>query len=94
MPILAGANAPWRSAILVEGGNSVAKPTGAMPRCAPRRANMSVTRTGFEQLYDLVSDPYELDNKAKDPTYASDATTLRGLHDQLKSCVGDGCWVP
>jgi len=55
---------------------------------------MSVTRTGFEQLYDLVSDPYELDNKAKDPTYASDATTLRGLHDQLKSCVGDGCWVP
>jgi len=25
MPILADANAPWRSAILVEGGNSVAK---------------------------------------------------------------------
>jgi hypothetical protein len=34
------------------------------------------------------------DNKAKDPTYASGATTLRGLHDQLKSWFGDGCWVP
>jgi hypothetical protein len=32
---------------------------------------------GFEELYDLVADPYELDNKAKDSAYASDATTLR-----------------
>jgi hypothetical protein len=49
---------------------------------------------GSEELYDLVADPYELDNKAKDPSYASDAAMRRGLHDRLKSCAGDGCWVP
>jgi len=49
---------------------------------------------GFEELYDLVADPYELDNKAKDPTYAKDVASLRPLHDQLKTCVGDSCWVP
>jgi hypothetical protein len=32
---------------------------------------------GFEELYNVVADPYELDHKAKDPAYASNAT-LRG----------------
>jgi len=41
-----------------------------------------------------VADPYELNNKAKDPSYADAAATLRALHDKLKSCAGDGCWVP
>lgn len=36
-------------------------------------------RRDFKELYDLVADPYELDNKAKDPAFASDAITLRGL---------------
>jgi len=33
---------------------------------------------GFEELYDLVTDPYELENKAHDPSYAGDIATLRG----------------
>ena len=37
---------------------------------------------GFEELYDLMADPYELDNKVKDPRYASDAAMLRDLHDE------------
>jgi hypothetical protein len=44
--------------------------------------------------YDLVADPYELDNKVKHPRYAPDVAMLRDLHDRLKSCVGEGCWVP
>jgi arylsulfatase A-like enzyme len=46
---------------------------------------------GFEELYDLVVDPYELNNKVKDPSYASDAATLRTLRDSLKSRAGPGC---
>jgi hypothetical protein len=46
----------------------------------------------FEELYDLVADPFELDNKAKDPSYASDAAMLRSLDDRLKSCAGASCW--
>ena len=45
---------------------------------------------GFEELYDLV-DPYEFDNKVKDPSYASDAATLRTLRDSLKSRARPGC---
>ena len=38
--------------------------------------------------------PYELDNKAMDQSYASDVVMLRGVHDRLKSCAGDSCWMP
>ena len=49
---------------------------------------------GFEELYDLVTDPYELENKAHDPSYVGDIAALRGIHDKLKSCAGAGCWIP
>ena len=94
LPILHDAKAPWRSAILVEGGNGVTKADKRY--AAVRTATRKYVRhdDGFEELYDLVADPYELDNKVKDPRYASDAAMLRDLHDRLKSCVGEGCWVP
>jgi N-acetylglucosamine-6-sulfatase len=49
---------------------------------------------GAEELYDLVADPYELENKAGDPAYATDLSALRALRVQLSTCVGAGCWVP
>jgi arylsulfatase A-like enzyme len=94
LPVIADAKAPWRSAILVEGGNDVAKPEKRY--AAVRTATRKYVRygDGFEELYDLSSDPYELDNKVKDSRYAGDAAMLRELHDRLKSCVSAGCWVP
>jgi arylsulfatase A-like enzyme len=94
LPVLADANAPWRSAILVEGGNDVTKPEKRY--AAVRTATRKYVRygDGFEELYDLAADPYELDNKVKDPRYAADTARLRELHDRLKSCVSAGCWVP
>jgi hypothetical protein len=83
-PILDDANGHWRSAILVEGGNGVAK--------ADRR--YVAVRTATRNYVAYEADPYELENKAKDPIYAPDAATLRALHDKLKSCAGAGCWVP
>jgi hypothetical protein len=50
--------------------------------------------SGFEELFDLAADPHELRNKAKDPAYASDLATLRGIEDTLKTCIGESCWVP
>ena len=63
---------------------------------AVRTANRKYVRggDGFEELYDLVADPYELENKAADPAYASDLATLRETLDLLKSCAGASCWVP
>jgi N-acetylglucosamine-6-sulfatase len=78
----------------LEGGNEVA--AAEKRYAAVRTATRKYVRydDGFEELYDLVADPYELDNKVKDPSYASDAATLRSLRDSLKSCAGPGCWVP
>ena len=45
----------------------------------------------LKKLYDLVVDPYEFDNKIKDPSDASDAATLRTLRDSLNSRAGPGC---
>jgi N-acetylglucosamine-6-sulfatase len=94
LPILHDAKAPWRSAILVEGGNGVSRADKRY--AAVRTATRKYVRheDGFEELYDPLADPYELDNKVKDPRYAGDAEMLRDLHDRLKSCVGAGCWVP
>jgi arylsulfatase A-like enzyme len=83
-PILDDANGPWRSAILVKGGNGVAK--------ADRR--YVAVRTAKREYVAYEADPYKLKNKAKSPIYAADAATLRALHDKLKSCAGAGCWVP
>ena len=49
---------------------------------------------GFEELFDLAADPYELKNVLRDPARASDLSALRGIHDTLKSCAGAACWVP
>ena len=49
---------------------------------------------GFEELYDLTADPYELENKADDPAYARDLVALRKTLDPLKSCAGASCWIP
>jgi arylsulfatase A-like enzyme len=76
------------------GGNDVGKADKRY--AAVRTATRKYVRhgDGFEELYDLAADPYELDNKVKDPRYAGDAAMLRDLHDRLESCVGAGCWVP
>jgi hypothetical protein len=49
---------------------------------------------GFEELFDLTADPYELENVMRDPAHASDLSALRGIHETLKSCAGASCWVP
>jgi len=61
---------------------------------APSRIGSISTSKGRPEKEAILADPYELDNKVKNPSYASDAATLRSLRDSLKSCAGPGCWVP
>jgi len=49
---------------------------------------------GFEELFDLSADPHELNNEARNASYASDLVALRSLQDTLKACAGTSCWVP
>jgi arylsulfatase A-like enzyme len=92
-PLFAGDSVPWREALLAEGGDDTASPTRRF--AAVRTATRKYVKydDGFEELYDLAADPYELENKAGDATFAADLTTLRRQYDGLKSCVGESCWI-
>jgi arylsulfatase A-like enzyme len=95
VPLFASADAPWRSALLVESPvTSFEKPTSRY--AGVRTATKKYVRYegGFEELFDLAADPYELKNVLRDPARASDLSALRGIHDTLKSCAGAACWVP
>jgi N-acetylglucosamine-6-sulfatase len=47
--------------------------------------------TGEEELYDLFTDPFELQSRHSDPAYASVKGALARLLAQLQSCAGAGC---
>ena len=86
MPLFTDANIPWRSAILIDGKGAEAV------RTASRKYIKS--KNGSEKLYDLATDPQELENKAGSSSYASDLAALRRVHDSLTSCTGASCWSP
>jgi N-acetylglucosamine-6-sulfatase len=93
VPLFADANAPWRSAILIEGGNDQELPSRRY--AAVRSADKKYIKyaSGSEELYDLTADPYELENKAHDAKYAADLTRLRGAEEKLRDCEGSSCWI-
>jgi arylsulfatase A-like enzyme len=95
VPLFAGAYAPWRSALLIE------SPVTSFEKRENRYAGVRTATKkyvryegGFEELFDLASDPDELENRAGDAANAGDLSGLRGIHDTLKSCAGPSCWVP
>jgi N-acetylglucosamine-6-sulfatase len=47
--------------------------------------------TGEEELYDLRSDPFELQNAVTNPAYSSVRGSLQRLLGSLARCVGKGC---
>ncbi|MFZ2017359.1 MAG: sulfatase [Methyloceanibacter sp.] len=94
-PLFADAEAPWRSALLIESPVShFQKPRSRFT--AVRTATRKYVRydSGFEQLFDLSADPHELKNAAGEARYAGDLASLRSLDQALKSCTGETCFLP
>jgi arylsulfatase A-like enzyme len=46
---------------------------------------------GSEELYDLLVDPYEMESKHDDPTYAAIKIEMVDLLEQGKTCAGSSC---
>jgi len=67
IPLLSGSPEPWRDRFLVE---HLGKPIPTY--CAVRDTRFAYVRygTGEEELYDLRTDPFELQNVAVDPQFA------------------------
>lgn len=94
-PLFADADAPWRSALLIE--SPVNRFESAKHRyTGVRTATRKYVKYdgGFEELFDIAADPHELSNEAGNPSYQSDLARLRSLQDTLKTCAGASCWVP
>lgn len=78
MPLLTGEVVPWRSSVLTEYVKNDA-PTPSY--CAIRTATEQFVSyaTGELELYDLVQDPYQVDNLARDPASAAELSRLGGV---------------
>lgn len=95
VPLFADADAPWRSAILIESAANRFEPVeNRFAGIRTRRRKYVKYVGGFEELFDLAADPHELNNEARNASYTSDLKVLRNVLEKLKSCAAPGCWVP
>jgi arylsulfatase A-like enzyme len=49
---------------------------------------------GEKELYDITKDPYELNNKSRDPNYFPIRAFLHNELERLETCVGKACQLP
>ena len=85
------------------GGASVnaRRATAPAPRSSPRPRTTTGIRLGpykyiewpdgEKELYDINKDPYELNNKARDPNFFPIRAFLHAELDRLETCVGRTC---
>ena len=87
VPLLGQRPTPWRDAFVLE---HLAQ--SAPTYCGARDEQFAYTQyqDGFEELYDLDADPYELQNVASDASYATDLDHMRTLAHTLCSPVPPG----
>jgi N-acetylglucosamine-6-sulfatase len=75
LPMISDPSFPWRDDFLVEHlGSTFKVPTFCEVR--DRRYELTQYETGEEELYDLSTDPFQLQNRADDPLLASVRSSL------------------
>ena len=85
----------WRDAFLIEHRSTSSR--DAIPTyCGVRTDTAKYVRysTGEEELYDLTTDPFELQNVQGDPAYADLLTSMRERLTQLCSPPPPGYTLP
>jgi arylsulfatase A-like enzyme len=82
VPLLRAPAAPWRNEFSFEQAGLLGVPA----YCGVRTTRFAYVRysTGEEELYDMASDPFELENRAADPAMAPELRTLRA--EQAERC--------
>ena len=81
---------------VVPSSSRVATTEAPRPNAMPlfvRRTGIRRMNSGFEELYDLAADPYELASKVHDAKYTGDLARMRGMEQKLRTCAGPDCWI-
>jgi arylsulfatase A-like enzyme len=95
LPTLLGRSQPWRDTQLVQtGSRRSAEPWLGWAYRGVRTERYTygvMPATGRELLLDRALDPYELRNRAHDPSYAGVKAVLQGRLGQLVDCRGRSC---
>lgn len=79
-------SAPWREDFLVENGGAFIFPAHVGVRTKQWKFVRNEVSSGIaEELYDLAADPYELDNRAADPSYAEVRSALSARLERLRT---------
>ena len=90
--LLADDATPWRTVAGIHGFDEGLAFHGA--RSATSMFAQYVTAAGIEEeFYELVSDPYQLDNRVADPACAAAVAFMRQMTRVFASCAGASCWV-
>ncbi|MEZ5091451.1 sulfatase [Nocardioides sp.] len=92
-PLLRGQPMTWRDTQLIQTGKASPSLEGWRIRGARTdRYTYGVDVTdNFEQLYDRLRDPFEIDNVAKDPRYRPVLLDMRNRMEALRDCAGASC---
>ena len=94
MPSFADPGAGARDALLLEGTvNRFQDPAKRYSGVRTSTRKYVKYDGGFEELFDLTTDPNELNNESGNPTYGRDLAALRDLQKSLATCAGASCWA-
>ncbi|HET7679640.1 MAG TPA: sulfatase [Xanthobacteraceae bacterium] len=99
-PLMENAGTPWRTALLIQGSVYATNPFIRFQGVRTESAKyIEYNNTiGESELYDLTTDPRELENKAampgSPPALKSELElVLENMLSTLRTCAGSTCWV-
>lgn len=94
LPLLAAPATQWNRDILLERGPGANNPPGVRLYTGIRTDRYVYVEylTGEKELYDLQTDPWELESKDADPAYAAVEADLAQRLARLRDCAGPTCW--
>lgn len=92
-PVLADDATPWRTVLGIHGFNEGMVFHGARSSSAMFAQYVTECCGIEEEFYELLSDPYQLTNRAADPLCSAAVTAMRQAATRLAMCSGVTCWL-
>ena len=94
VPLLESSQAAWRTSAPIEAWTPHQSFSGLRVFDARGRWKYVEHTPGYAELYDLLNDPYELENRAEDPAYQSIRTQLAAELGPQKGLASTTHWAP